>query len=208
MARLSGLYRRTARSSEYRRIRNAFTLFITFSVAILTLFSFLAGSNAFASLGPWRPTMLFCFALVFAGLSYKGADTAMFGAYVTAYFVSTLSRSASTAHGKPREEVWGLQPYLRQQRGKALATSAAALLCGAASLLAYVAFLILGSCELARIFDWQLAPSVVGLVVAVLTLIVAVPAALGSISAMRTYFASRPASTDQKIRLGDAPPSD
>jgi hypothetical protein len=177
-----------------------------FSAVILTVFSLLAGSIVFANLGSWRPSMFFGFALVFAVLSYKGADTAMFGAYVTAYFVSSRSRGVSATQEEPREKIWGLQPYLRQHRTKALASSAAALVYGAASLLAYVAFLILGSHELARIFDWQLAPSIVALAVALLTLVAAVPAALGSISAMRTYFASRPASTDRKIEPGDASP--
>ena len=209
MARLSDLGRgRSPRNPEQRRIRNAFTLLVVVSLVALAGFALLTSGSMLANLGPWRPTVLFAFGLFFAALSYKGADTAMFGAYVMAYFVSTLSRSASPARGEPREKIWGLQLYLRQHRGKALATSAVALVYGAASLLAYVAFLIVGSYELARIFDWQLAPSIVGLGVAVLTLVAAVPAALSSISAMKTYFASSPTSADQKIKPGDASPSD
>ena len=209
MARLSDLGRgRSPRNLEQRRIRYAFTLLVVVSLMALAGFALLTSSSILVNLGPWRPAVLFAFGLFFAALSYKGADTAMFGAYVMAYFVSTLSRSASPAQGEPREKVWGLQPYLRQHRGKALATSALALAYGAASLLAYVVFLILGSYEMARIFDWQLASSIVGLLVAVLTLVAAVPAALGSISAMKTYFASPPTSADQKIDPGDASPSD
>ena len=209
MARLPDIKTaRSPRNSEQRRIRYAFTLLVVVSLVALAGFALLTRSLIFANLGPWRPTVLFAFSLFFAALSYKGADTAMFGAYVMAYFVSTLSRSASPAQGEPREKIWGLQPYLRQHRGKALATSAVALVYGAASLLAYLAFLILGSYELAGIFDWQLSPAIVGLVVGVLTLVAAVPAALGSISAMRTYFASHPTSTDREIDPGDASPND
>lgn len=209
MARLSDLGRgRSPRNQEQRRIRYAFALLVVVSLVALAGFALLSSSSIVANLGPWRPAVLFAFGLFFAVLSYKGADTAMFGAYVMAYFVSSLSRSESPAQGEPREKIWGLQPYLRQHRGKALATSALALVYGAASLLAYVVFLILGSYEMARTFDWQLASSIVGLVVAVLTLVAAVPAVLGSISAMRTYFASHRTSTDRKIDPGDASPSD
>ena len=209
MTRLSDLRRgRNPRNQEQRRIRYAFTLLVVVSLVALAGFALLTSSSIVANLGPWRPAVLFAFGLFFAVLSYKGADTAMFGAYVMAYFVSSLSRSESPAQGEPREKIWGLQPYLRQRRGKALATSALALVYGAASLLAYVVFLILGSYEMARTFDWQLASSIVGLAVAVLTLVAAVPAALGSISAMRTYFASHRTSTDRKIDPGDALPSD
>jgi len=181
---------------------------VVVSLVALAGFALITSSSMLASLGPWRPTVLFAFGLFFAALSYKGADTAMFGAYVMAYFISNLSRSELPSRGDPREKTWGLQPYLRQHRGKALATSAMALVYGVASLLAYVAFLVLGSYELAMIFDWQLAASIVGLAGSVLTLVVAVPAALGSISAMRTYFVSPPTSADQKIEPSDASPSD
>ena len=206
MARLSDLRRsRSPRNPEQRRIRYAFTLLVVVSLVALAGFALLTSSSMLANLGPWRPTVLFAFGLFFAALSYKGADTAMFGAYVMAYFVSTL---APPARGEPREKVWGLQLYLRQHRAKALATSAVALVYGVASLLAYVAFLVLGSYELSRIFNWQLSPSIVGLVVAILTLIAAIPAAVSSISAMRTYFASPQTSADQKIEPGDASPGD
>ena len=174
MARSSDLVRgRHIRNHEQRRIRDALTLLAIVTLVALAGFALLTRSAVLANLGPWKATALFAFGLFFAALSYKGADTAMFGAYVMAYFVSTLSRSAPSAQGEPREKVWGLQPYLQQHRGKALATSALALVYGAASLLAYVVFLILGSYEMARIFDWQLASSIVGLLVAVLTLFVA-----------------------------------
>ena len=206
MARLSDLRRsRSPRSPEQRRIRYAFTLLVVVSLVALAGFALLTSSSMLANLGPWRPTVLFAFGLFFAALSYKGADTAMFGAYVMAYFVSTL---APPARGEPREKVWGLQLYLRQHRAKALATSAVALVYGVASLLAYVAFLVLGSYELSRIFNWQLSPSIVGLVVAILTLIAAIPAGVSSISAMRTYFASPSTSTSWKVDAGDASPSD
>jgi len=209
MARLSDLGRgRSLRNPEQRHIRYAFTLLVVVSLVALAGFALLTSSSILVNLGPWKPTVLFAFGLFFAVLSYKGADTAMFGAYVMAYFVSTLSGNASSAQREPREKVWGLQPYLRQHRGKALATSALALVYGAASLLAYVVFLILGSYEMARIFDWQLASSIVGLVVAVLTLVAAVPAALGSISAMRTYSSSHLTSTDRKTDPDGASSSD
>ena len=209
MARSSDLVRgRHIRNHEQRRIRDALTLLAIVTLVALAGFALLTRSAVLANLGPWKATALFAFGLFFAALSYKGADTAMFGAYVMAYFVSSLSRSVAPAQGEPRGKAWGLQPYLRQRRGKALATSAVALVYGAASLLAYLAFLILGSFELARVFDWRVAPSIVGLVVALLTLIVAVPAALGSIAAMRTYFAPPPTSAAQKIEPDDASLSD
>ena len=203
---LSDLKRsRSPHSPEQRRIRYAFTLFVVVSLVALAGFALLTSSSMLANLGAWRPTVLFAFGLFFAALSYKGADTAMFGAYVMVYFVSTL---ASPVRGEPREKLWGLRPYLRQHRGKVLATSAMALVYGVASLLAYVVFLILGSYELAMIFDWQLTACIVGLAVAVLTLVAAFPAALGSISAMRTYFTSPSTSASRKVDPGDAPPGD
>ena len=171
-----------------RRIRDAFTFLVVVSSVALAGFVLLTQSTILANLGPWESTVLFAFSFFFAALSYKGADTAMFGAYVMAYFVAPLPRGASSEEIEQREKVWGLRPYLRQDRGRALAASAMALVYGVASLLAYLAFFIVGSFELAKIFDWQRAPSIVGLVVAVLTLVAAVPAALGSIAAMRTYF--------------------
>ncbi len=130
MARLSDLGRgRSPRSLEQRRIRYAFTLLVVVSLVALAGFALLTSSSILVNLGPWRPAVLFAFGLFFAALSYKGADTAMFGAYVMAYFVSSL---APPARGEPRAKVWGLRPYLRQRRGKALATSALALVYGAA----------------------------------------------------------------------------
>jgi len=208
MARLSDLREGgTPRNPEQGRIRYAFTLLVVVSLVALAGFALLTSSSMLASLGTWRPTVLFAFGLFFAALSYKGADTAMFGAYVMAYFISSLSRSESPSEGDPRERIWGLQPYLRQHRGKALIASAVALVYGVASLLAYVVFLILGSYELAMIFDRQLSPSIVGLVVAILTLAAAVPAGLSSISAMRTYFTSPWTSASRKVDSDDASPS-
>jgi len=176
------------RNPGKRRIRDAFTFLVVVSLVALAGFVLLTQSTILANLGPWESTVLFAFSFFFAALSYKGADTAMFGTYVMAYFVAPLPRGASAEEVEQREKVWGLRPYLRQNRGRALAASAMALVYGVASLLAYLAFFILASFELAKIFDWQRAPSIVGLLVAVLTLVAAVPAALGSIAAMRTYF--------------------
>lgn len=189
MAKLTepGRGRRT-RNLEQRRIRDAFTFLVVVSLVALAGFILLTRSSILQALGPWKSTILFAFSFFFAALSYKGADTAMFGTYVMAYFIAPLPRDASSEEIERRENVWGLRPYLRQNRGRALAASAMALVYGVASLLAYVAFFILGSIELAAIFDWQRAHSIVGLLVAVLTLIAPIPAALGSVAAMRTYF--------------------
>ena len=92
-------------------------------------FALLTSSSILANLGPWRPTVLFAFGFLFAALSYKGADIAMFDAYVMAYFIFNLSRSELPSRGDPRERTWGLQPYLRQHRGKALATFLTTLAC-------------------------------------------------------------------------------
>ncbi|MGB2982656.1 MAG: hypothetical protein WBC63_02210 [Candidatus Bipolaricaulia bacterium] len=179
------------RRSEIRRIRGAFTLLMILSLVALVGFIVLMRSSVFLSLGPWRASVLFGFSLVFALLSYRGADTAMFGAYVTAYFVANLSQRESTNRSTPREATWGLQPYLRRKRVKALANSAAALLYGAATIAAYVTFVCLGSCELARTFAWPRAATAVALIVVVFSLVTAVPAFLGSLAAFRTYFAVR-----------------
>ncbi|HDL86372.1 MAG TPA: hypothetical protein ENH11_08635 [Candidatus Acetothermia bacterium] len=205
MAKLSDLGRsKRLRNREHRRIRNAFTLLVIVSLVALVGFVLLTRRSVLANLGPWKPMVPFAFGLFFAVLSYKGADTAMFGAYVMAFFVSSIAPRKASGREEPRKKAWGLQPYLRQPRMTVLATSAVALVYGVASLLAYLAFLILGSYELSRIFDWQITASIVGLSLGVLTLIAAIPAALGSISAMRTYFASRSILSDQKIDPDDS----
>ena len=83
------------RMAEIRRIRGAFTLLMVLSLVALAGFIVLMRSAVYLSLGPWRAAVLFAFSLFFALLSYRGADTAMFGAYVIAYFVSNRSRRGS-----------------------------------------------------------------------------------------------------------------
>ena len=130
MVMLPGFHRRIPGHSQDRCIRNAFTLFMIFSAVILTVFSLLAGSTVFANLGSWKPSVVSCLALVFAILSYKGADTAMFGACVTAYFVSLTSRTRKVQQGESRNEAWRLQRCLHRFRARALAISAVALSAG------------------------------------------------------------------------------
>ena len=79
------------RMAEIRRIRGAFTLLMVFSLVALAGFTVLMRSSVVLSLGPLRAAVLFAFSLFFALLSYRGADTAMFGAYVIAGFLATLA---------------------------------------------------------------------------------------------------------------------